>query len=77
MKVETTIKYQDLSFDVSGTYIAGEAEVRYNPDMSGTPSSPSEFIITEVLLGRWDVTICLSDEEMQEICEIIINQIEE
>jgi hypothetical protein len=76
MKYETSIIYNDLTLDVSGTYIAGEAEVLYHSDMSGTPASPSEFEISKVEINNWDITICLSDDDLTSISELIINEIE-
>jgi len=77
MKHETTIEYNGLQLEVVGVYIAGEDQVLYNADMGGHPGCASDFEIASVTLNDWDITVCLSDDDLTNVAEIVIKSIEE
>ena len=76
MIYETIIDFNDISLEVSGVYTAGEREILYHPDMSGSPACPSEFELHSVNYRNWELISVLSDEDIDELNELIINQIE-
>jgi len=73
---EITINYKGIEILVEGTYTPGEEEVRYFSDMSGQPSSPSEFDINAVYVNGVDILELLSEESLIEIELLVIESVE-
>jgi len=72
---EITINYKGIELLVEGTYIPGEEEVRYFSDMSGQPSSSSEFDINAVYVNDVDIFELLSEDSLIEIETLILEDI--
>lgn len=76
MKTEQEIIYRGIKLLVEGTYTPPEEEVRYYSDMSGQPSSPSEFDVNVVFIQDTDIYDLLGNDELEHISELCIKEIE-
>mgnify|MGYP007090119755 CR=1 FL=1 len=77
MQVE--INYLGVPLIVEGTYYEGESQVMYDSNGEGYPGSPSEFEIVKISVSDSDIDIweLLSDKQLIEITELVIEKIEE
>lgn len=77
MQVE--INYLGVPLIVDGTYYEGEPQVMYDSNGEGYPGSPSEFEILKITVSDSDVDIweLLSDKQLIEITELVIEKTEE
>ena len=74
MRMQFRIDYQGIKMDVEGFYSPGEEEIRYFADGSGQPASAPEFEIDTVEVGYVDITALLSDEQLEAITVICLEQ---
>lgn len=76
MKIE--IEYLEIPLTVFGFYSPGETEIMYDGTGGGYPGSASEFDIVNILVSDSSIDICdlLSNKQMDEISEIVIEKIE-
>ena len=77
MQVE--IEYLGIPFTIEGLYTPGEPEEMYDGTGGGYPGSPSEFEIKKITILDSDVDIweLLSDKQLIEITELVIEKTEE
>ncbi len=68
---EFRINYNEVELDVAGMYYIGRAETREEP------AEPSEFDVYSVDAGGVNIVTLLSEEQIEEIIELIIEIIEE
>jgi hypothetical protein len=62
----------ELSVEVEFEYDPGEAMVAYYADGSGHPGSPPSVEIGRVMCGGVDITEVLSDKELRDLEELIL-----
>jgi hypothetical protein len=76
--METNIRYKGVDLVVEGNYYKGEEGVRYYSDLSGLPSSNSEFEITDVFVRDSFISVLnlFSAENLREIEELALIEIE-
>ena len=72
------IKIQlEIEVDVDGTYIAADPGVwRYSNGDPGYPPTPAEYEINKVMWGDLDITDTLSEEDLDYITEVMLNEAE-
>jgi hypothetical protein len=77
MQVE--INYLGVPLTVEGNYYEGDPQVMYDSNGEGYPGSPSEFEIKKITISDSDVDIweLLSDKQLIEIVELVIEKTEE
>lgn len=77
MQVE--INYLGVPLTIEGNYYEGEPQVMYDSNGEGYPGSPPEFEIVKISVSDSDIDIweLLSDKQLIEIAELIIEKIEE
>lgn len=74
MQVTTTVYLSGIELEAVGVYTPEEQEIRYHDDMSGTPFSPAEFDVNEVWAGGVDIYDLLSEEQLNNIVEQVLNR---
>ena len=83
MKTTTTIKLSDdLELEIEGNYIPEEPMIRYYPDGSGFPGSPSEFDIHDIKIIKGTLLDLIDNlngnlDLWDYLTELSIKQIEE
>ena len=72
------IKLQlEIEVDVDGTYIAADPGVwRYSNGDPGYPPTPAEYEINKVMWGDLDITDILSEEDLDYITEVMLDETE-
>lgn len=77
MQVE--IEYLGIPFTIEGLYTPGDPQVMYDGTGGGYPGSPSEFEVLKIAVSDSDVDIweLVSDKQLIEITELVIEKIEE
>lgn len=77
--MEVEINYAGVPLTVIGNYYEGDPQVVYDSNWGGYQGSPSEFEITEITVSDSDVDIweLLSNKQMDEITELVIEKTEE
>ena len=77
MQVE--IEYLGVPLTIEGNYYEGDPQVMYDGTGGGYPGSPSEFEVLKIAVSDSDVDIweLVSDKQLIEITELVIEKIEE
>jgi len=70
-----TIDYNDRELTIKGYYEEEEPMVMYYSDMSGHPGSPAYFDSKEIIFNGRNIINLLSDETIEEIDEICLEQL--
>ena len=72
------IKLQlEIEIDVDGTYIEGDPGVwTHSNGDPGYPATPPEYEINKVMWGDLDITDILSEEDLDYITEVMLDETE-
>jgi hypothetical protein len=71
------IVYCDIPFTVTGIFHAAEAPDYYNSDGSGYPGCPASFDLDEILINGVNVYEILTNSQIDEITDLVIEKFEE
>lgn len=73
--ISAFITHREVPMEITGTYHKGMSEVMYDSDMGGSPVEWEEFHISKVLVGGWDISALISEEDFCEIEEKVIEYV--
>lgn len=65
--ISAFITHLEVPMEVIGSYHKGMSEVMYDSDLGGSPAEWEEFHISKVLVGGWDISNLISEDDFSEI----------
>ena len=74
-KMKTEITYKGILLEVKGTYTEAEDRVIYYGDLDGHPGSDSTYDINAVFVQDVDIYELLSEVNLREIEELVLEEI--
>ena len=69
------IEYKGILLDVEGNYTEAEDRVIYYGDLDGHPGSPASFDINAVFVQDVDIYELLSEDDLMEIDNLVLEKI--
>ena len=73
--MKTEITYKGILLEVEGTYTEAENRVIYYGDLDGHPGSPASFDTNAVFVQDVDIYELLSDDDLMEIDNSVLEKI--
>ena len=73
--MKTEITYKGILLEVEGTYEEAEDRVIYYGDLDGHPGSPASFDINAVFVQDVDIYELLSEDDLMEIDNLVLEKI--